>query len=76
VSFLNLVGAGDSIEWVVDINPGKQGSYIAGTGQPVVAPDRLVEIAPDVVVVMNPVYRKEIETQLDAMGLTPEILVV
>ncbi len=76
VSFLNLVEAGDSIEWVVDINPGKQGSFIAGTGQPVVAPDRLAEIAPDVVVVMNPVYRREIESQLHEMGLTPEILVV
>ncbi len=75
VSFLNLVGAGDTIEWVVDINPGKQGSYIAGTGQPVVAPDRLVEIAPDVVVVMNPVYRGEIEAQLEQMGLRPEVLV-
>jgi len=75
VSFLNLVGAGDSIEWVVDINPGKQGSFIAGTGQPIVAPDRLVEIAPDFVVVMNPVYRGEIEAQLERMGLSPEVLV-
>jgi hypothetical protein len=75
VSFLNLLGAGDTIEWVVDINPGKQGSFIAGTGQPIVAPDRLVEIAPDFVVVMNPVYRGEIEAQLERMGLSPEVLV-
>ena len=75
VSFLNLVRAGDSIEWVVDINPGKQGSYIAGTGQAIVAPDRLVEIAPDVVVIMNPVYRGEIEAQLERMGLSPELVV-
>ncbi len=76
VSFLNLVGAGDTVDWVVDINPGKQGSFIAGTGQPIVAPDRLVEIAPDVVVVMNPVYRAEIEAQLERMGLRPEVVVV
>jgi hypothetical protein len=76
VSFLNLVGAADAIEWVIDINPGKQGSFVAGTGQPIVAPDRLVEIAPDVVVVMNPVYRGEIEAQLGLMGLSPEVLVV
>ncbi len=75
VSFLNLIGAGDSIDWVVDINPGKQGSFIAGTGQPIVSPDRLVEIAPDVVVVMNPLYRREIEAQLGSMGLGPEVLV-
>ncbi len=75
VSFLNLVGAGDAIEWVVDVNPGKQGSFVAGTGQAIVAPDRLVEISPDVVVVMNPIYRAEIEAELDRMGLRPEILV-
>jgi hypothetical protein len=75
VSFLNLVGAGETVDWVVDINPGKQGSFIAGTGQPIVAPDRLVEIAPDVVVVMNPVYRGEIEVQLERMGLRPEVVV-
>jgi SAM-dependent methyltransferase len=75
VSFLNLVGVAGTIDWVVDINPGKQGSFIAGTGQPIVAPDRLMEIAPDVVVVMNPVYRREIEAQLGRMGLGPELLV-
>jgi hypothetical protein len=76
VSFLNLVGAHDTIEWVVDINPGKQGSYVAGTGQPVVAPNRLVEIEPEVVLVMNPVYRSEIEAELGRMGLNPEVLAV
>ncbi|MCH8083089.1 MAG: methyltransferase domain-containing protein [Myxococcales bacterium] len=75
VSFLNLVSAGDTIAWVVDINPSKQGSFIAGTGQPIVAPDQLVKIAPDVVVVMNPVYREEIEVQLERMGLRPEVVV-
>jgi len=75
VSFLNLVSAHETIQWVVDINPGKQGSFIAGTGQPVVSPDRLSEIEPDVVIVMNAVYRDEIAAQLDQMGLTPKILV-
>jgi len=75
VSFLNLVRAGSAIEWVVDVNPGKQGSFVAGTGQPIVAPERLAEIAPDVVVVMNPIYRAEIQAQLARMGLAPELLV-
>ncbi len=75
MSFLNLIQPQDSIDWVVDINPGKQGSFMAGTGQPVVAPERLIEIRPDTVIVMNPVYREEIATQLGEMGLHPEILV-
>jgi SAM-dependent methyltransferase len=76
VSFLNLVDAHDTIRSVVDINPGKQGSFIAGTGQPIVSPERLAEIAPDVVVVMNPVYRAEIEAQLTSLGLAPEVIAV
>lgn len=76
VSFLNLVDAPDSVEWVTDINPGKQGTHIAGTGQCVVPPEQLNEIDPDVVVVMNPVYRGEIEAELGRMGLRPEVLAV
>ena len=45
------------------------------SNQPVVAPGRLMEIEPDVVVVMNSVYRGEIEAQLARMGLSPEVLV-
>ncbi len=45
------------------------------SNQPVVAPARLMEILPDVVVVMNSVYRGEIEAQLARMGLSPEVLI-
>ena len=41
VSFLNLVGAGRDVSYVVDVNPNKTGLYIPGTGQIVVAPDEL-----------------------------------
>ena len=64
VSFLNLLGGGAPIEHVVDVNPGKQGSFLAGTGQQIVSPELLREVRPDYVVVMNPVYRSEIEESL------------
>lgn len=76
VSFLHLLDVAQQVEWVVDINPGKQGSFLAGGGQAIVAPERLVEIQPDVVVVMNPVYKAEIEAQLSQLGLSPEVLTV
>ena len=64
----------DEIEYVVDINPYKTGTYIAGTGQEIVAPDFLQGYRPDVVILMNPVYREEIRQDLNEMGLAPEIL--
>jgi SAM-dependent methyltransferase len=76
VSFAALVPGSDAIEHVVDVNPGKQGSFLAGGGQEIVAPDRLRELAPDSVIVMNPVYREEIEAVLDGLGIVPAVLAV
>ncbi len=64
------------IEYVVDINPHRQGSYMAGTGQKIVSPEFLLDYKPDIVIVMNPIYSEEIKTQLKSMRLEPEILTV
>lgn len=61
------------IGYAVDINPIKTGTFMAGTGQEIVAPSFLKEYRPDVVIIMNPVYREEITRDLGAMGLSPEI---
>jgi SAM-dependent methyltransferase len=74
VGFTSLLGLGDAIDAVVDVNPGKQGSYLAGSGQPILAPEALRERRPDVVIVMNPVYRREIQAELARLGLAPEVL--
>src|SRR5690606_22006314 len=50
VTILNLLGAGDEVACVVDVNPRKQGMYVAGTGHPIVAPSALKADPPDVVV--------------------------
>ena len=42
----------------------RQTRFIPGTAQEVVAPGRLVELAVDTVLVMNPLYRDEIQAQL------------
>jgi hypothetical protein len=49
---------------------------MAGTGQKIVAPDFLKEYKPDAVIIMNPIYKKEISENLYRLGLTPEILTV
>jgi len=40
----------------------------------VVGPDFLREYRPDVVIIMNPIYEKEITLSLAEMGLYPQIL--
>ncbi len=63
----------DDIAYAVDINPIKTGTFMAGTGQEIVAPEFLKTYRPDVVIIMNPVYREEITADLSAIGLSPDI---
>jgi 2-polyprenyl-3-methyl-5-hydroxy-6-metoxy-1,4-benzoquinol methylase len=73
VTFLNmLAGESAEIEFVVDINPRKQGMYVAGTAQRIVAPAFLRENRPHHVVVMNPIYIDEIRTTVSELGIAPE----
>jgi threonine dehydrogenase-like Zn-dependent dehydrogenase len=76
VSFLGAIGAGaaEAVSCVVDINPHRQGRFMVGTGHPIVAPAALREAAPATVVVMNPIYRREVADLLGGLGLEPELL--
>jgi SAM-dependent methyltransferase len=76
VMFLNRIDAGASIAGVVDVNPRKQGMFVAGTGHEILAPERLREIHPGVVLVANPIYRTEIEREVASLGLAPRFLVL
>ncbi len=75
VMLLNGLGMGpDTIECIVDINPRKQGRFVPGTGQEIVAPEFLRDYKPDTVFVMNPNYLAEVRGQMDAMGLRPAVV--
>jgi SAM-dependent methyltransferase len=76
VAFLTTLGLYEGIQYTVDINPHKHGTYMAGTGQQIVAPAFLTEYQPDLVIVMNPVYTAEIRHDLESRGLSPELLAV
>lgn len=70
VAFLAALGADASlVQSAVDINPFKHGKYMAGTGHRILAPDELVNVRPDLVIVMNPAYRDEVQADLDRLGL-------
>lgn len=73
VTFLNVLGADSGIDYVVDLNPHKQGKYVAGTGQCVVPPEFLREIRPTDVIAMNPIYENEISGSVRALGLDARI---
>ncbi len=74
IGLLNLVPGADAIEWVVDINPRKQGTFVAGTGHAIVAPEALKEAAPHAVLVVNPVYAEEIGRMLADLGVDAELI--
>jgi hypothetical protein len=76
VAFLTTLGIRDEVEFVVDINPRKHGTFMAGTGQEIVSPEFLQEYEPDIVVIMNPAYKGEISSALDGLGLVPQVVAV
>ena len=66
VSFLTTLGLDDGIAGAVDINPHRQGYFMPGTGHRIFGPADLVDLKPDVVIVMNPIYKDEIAADLAA----------
>lgn len=76
IAFIAALALGDAISGVVDINPHKQGKFLAGSGLKVMPPEELLEVRPDLVVVMNPIYLGEIAQSLSDLGLAPEVAAV
>jgi len=73
VAYLVALGVDEEVLSVIDINPHKAGYYLAGTGHRIDPPSRLPALAPDVILVMNPVYLDEIRAMVASHGLTPEL---
>jgi hypothetical protein len=75
VAFLTTLGVTDELAYAVDVNPRRSGTYIAGTGQQIVAPEFLKDYRPDLVIVMSPIYIPEIKAALDRMGVRPGTMI-
>ena len=73
VAFLASIGIDDAISAAVDINPFKQNKFLPGSGHPVIGPESLPTLEPDLVVIMNPIYVDEIARTLESLGLSPEL---
>ena len=62
-TFVNLVDPDARlVTCLVDVNPRKQGRFVAGTGHAVVAPDQLTPQGVATVIIMNPNYETEIRS--------------
>ncbi len=75
LNMLQPVCGTDGVKYVVDVNDRKHGKFVAGTGQEIVPPEFLKKCPPDVAVVMNPVYEREIRRLLSELGVTCEVSV-
>lgn len=69
VSFINNLGVGDELAAAVDINPHKWGKYMVGSNHEIIAPDKLKDVDPNLVVAMNPIYVDEIGADLKKLGV-------
>lgn len=75
VMFLNLLPAASRIEYVVDVNPKKHGLFVEGSGQQIVPPFFLKDYQPDIAIVMNRIYRNEIEKILGEINVHPALFI-
>ncbi len=76
VSFISNLALGEELTAAVDINPHKWGKFMVGSNHEIIAPERLREVKPDLVVAMNPAYLDEIGAQLRELGLDAELTAV
>ncbi len=75
VTFLNLIDPlRKYIDCAIDLNPNKQGKYIAGTGHPIYHYEALRERNIKTIIVMNANYMEEISMLLKYSGVTASML--
>lgn len=76
VTFVNTLNISyKQIEYIVDVNPGKCGKFVPGTAQCIVGPDFLKEYRPQATIIMNPIYRSEIQAAIQDLGLATHFLI-
>jgi SAM-dependent methyltransferase len=74
VAFLTALRADDAITYAVDINPHRQGKYMAGSAHRIISPAELAEKGVDIIIAMNGIYRAEIQRSMDELGIKAALL--
>ena len=76
VAFMTTLGVKDEIEYVIDINPYRHGKFIPSAGKKIMPPEFLKKYKPDVTIVMNPIYRREIRQLTKKLGIATKFMYV
>jgi hypothetical protein len=77
ITFLNLAMAKRRVlAGIVDVNPRKWGKYAPGCGLPVIAPAQLPSLRPDIVLLANEIYEREVREMVMSYGLDPKICII
>lgn len=76
VAFVSTLGLKNSIVGIVDVNPGKWETYLAGSGHQIMSPTSLLEVLPQHIIVMNPVYSAEIQEILSGLSIQTKLWAV
>ena len=72
VTFLSIIDPhSELVDCVVDVNPMKQGKFLAGTGHPIVSPEGAAKRAIQTIIIMNPNYAGEIMKQAESLEWRP-----
>jgi SAM-dependent methyltransferase len=74
VGFLTALDRADLVQCAIDLNPRRHGKFLPGSGLPVHSPEKLTELEPRNVVLMNSIYHDEVEAQLRAMDLRSRLI--
>lgn len=74
-TFLNLLDKDKSkVSYVIDINPVKQGKFIAGTGHEIFAPGILLKKPVEHILVMNENYSEEIKKMISSLNIPVKLI--
>lgn len=76
INFLNRFADKKVISYVVDVNPARQGKFLPRSAYKVEAPEKLKDNPPDVILISNPTYAKEIQAQAEDLGVSCDFLVL
>lgn len=76
ITFANAMGPDAPLAALVDLNTRKHDLFAPGIALPVVAPEALTGIGPDLVVISNALYEEEIALQVRDLGIPCDFAIV
>lgn len=75
INFLNALDTADLIPYALEINPHRQGKYVPGSAQKIMPIEFLADYRPDVIIITNSLYEREMKQQASELGVNAEFLI-